>query len=175
MDRRHALLAMPALLALPSAATALPTELAELPDWRLQGEGRLRFFGLLVYEIRLWAAARPGPQWWTAPMALELAYARSLQGREIAARSLLEMRRQQEIDEPTARRWLAEMEAAFPDVQAGDRLSGRLEPERGTRFFVNGAPGRQLADPLFGRLFFGIWLSPQTSEPALRKQLLGLP
>lgn len=172
MDRRLALLAMPALLWLPQAATAGP---AERPDWQLQGQGRMRFLGLLIYEIRLWAVSRPGPQWWTAPLALELTYARSLKGREIAGRSLLEMRRQQEIDEPTAQRWLAEMEAAFPDVQAGDRLGGRLEPERGTSFSVNGAPGRQLADPLFSRLFFGIWLSPQTSEPALRRQLLGLP
>ena len=167
MDRR---LAFMALLALPLAARAQP---AELPGWKLQGQGQMRFFGLLVYDIRLWATSRPGPQWWTAALALELEYARSLKGAEIAKRSLLEMRRQQTIDEATAKRWLAEMEAAFPDVKAGDRISGRHEPELGADFFVNGALSRRIADPLFSRLFFGIWLAPQTSEPALRSRLLG--
>ena len=31
------------------------------------------------------------------------------------------------------------------------------------------------ADPLYARLFFGIWLAPQSSAPALRQSLLGLP
>ncbi|MCX2863963.1 chalcone isomerase family protein [Paucibacter sp. PLA-PC-4] len=167
MDRRLASLA---LIALPLAAQAQP---AELPGWKLQGQGQMRFFGLLVYDIRLWATSRPGPQWWTAPLALELEYARSLKGAEIAKRSLLEMRRQQAIDEATAKRWLVEMEAAFPDVKAGDRISGRHEPEVGADFFVNGALSRRIADPQFSRLFFGIWLAPQTSEPALRTRLLG--
>jgi hypothetical protein len=167
MDRRLAFLA---LLALPLAARTQPTE---LPGWQLQGRGQMRYFGLLVYDIRLWATTRPGPQWWSAPLALELEYARSLQGKEIAKRSLVEMRRQQAIDEASAARWLAEMEAAFPDVKAGDRISGRHEPETGADFFVNGRLSRRIADPLFSRLFFGIWLAPQTSEPALRAKLLG--
>jgi hypothetical protein len=165
MQRRPLLLA---LAAAPLAARAQAPE-----GWQLQGQGRMRFFGLSIYDIRLWAPNRPGPQWWAQPLALELEYARTLKGREIAKRSLEEMRRQQPIGEEQGRRWLAEMEAAFPDVKAGDRLSGRHEPEQGAAFFFNGAPRRRIADPLFSRLFFGIWLAPQTSEPALRAQLLG--
>ena len=30
----------------------------------------------------------------------------------------------------------------------------------------------EVADPEFARLFFGIWLSPNTSEPSLRQALL---
>jgi hypothetical protein len=65
------------------------------------------------------------------------------------------------------------MQAAFPDVKAGDRISGSFEPEAAAQFFVNGQPRRRIADASFARLFFGIWLSPQTSEPGLRQQLLG--
>lgn len=170
MQRR--LLLLSPLAGLPRLGQAEATEAAE--TWPLVGQGQMRFFGLLIYDIRLRAPQRPGTSWWTAPLALELSYARKLQGREIARRSLQEMQRQQSIEPAQAQRWLAEMEAAFPDVRAGDRLGGRHDPERGARFFVNGAPGRQVDDPLFSRLFFGIWLSPQTSEPALRQQLLGL-
>ena len=46
-------------------------------------------------------------------------------------------------------------------------------PGVGARFFVNGALRGEPKDADFARLFFGIWLSPRSSEPALREALLG--
>ncbi len=168
MHRRPAIAG---LLCLPlMAVAASPPELGEL---RPQGRGQLRWWGLLIYHIRLWARETVDAQNWAQQsLALELEYVRSLSGREIAKRSLAEMRRQAEIAETKAATWLAEMEAAFPDVQAGDRISGLYEPGRAVQFFVNGRPQRRIADAEFSRLFFGIWLAPQSSEPALRRQLL---
>ena len=48
------------------------------------------------------------------------------------------------------------------------------EPGQGAQFWFNGASRGRVADPLFSERFFGIWLSPQTSEPGLRGKLLGL-
>ncbi|MCV2351297.1 chalcone isomerase family protein [Paucibacter sp. Y2R2-4] len=170
-SRRQALQWTCGLLpALPWLAQAAP-ELAEL---RQQSKAQMRFFGLLIYDIRLWSReAIDAQNWARKELALELEYARSLSGREIAKRSLVEMKRQGEIAPEQAQRWLTEMEAAFPDVQAGDRISGLHEPGEGIRFFVNGRLQRRISDPLFARLFLGIWLAPQSSEPGLRKQLLG--
>lgn len=143
------------------------------PPEKLRAEAQMRFFGLLIYDIRLWSRQAISAQNWSAlPLRLELLYARSLSGREIAKRSLAEMRRQAEIPEAQARQWLAEMEAAFPDVSAGQRLSGQFVPGQGMQFFVNDKPGLRIADPEFARLFVGIWLAPQTSEPELRRRLL---
>ncbi len=168
MQRRAVLLAL-ALGHLSRAHAA-----TELGGLTLRGQGRLRYFGLHVYDIRLWSAAPVNAARWSEqPLTLEIEYARSLEGQEIAKRSLAEMRRQADIGDARARAWLADMQAAFPDVRAGDRISGRFEPGVGAQFFVNGQPRRRIADPDFARLFFGIWLSPQTSEPALREQLLG--
>ncbi|PTT81916.1 hypothetical protein DBR42_17410 [Pelomonas sp. HMWF004] len=58
-------------------------------------------------------------------------------------------------------------------MKAGDRISGSLEPGAAAQFHLNGQPRRRIADAAFAKLFFGIWLSPQTSEPAMREQLLG--
>ena len=52
-------------------------------------------------------------------------------------------------------------------------IIGLLLPGQGARFFFNGRASGELAEAEFARLFFGIWLSPRTSEPALREQLLG--
>lgn len=171
-SRRDCLLLLPALLmgAGPAHAQAA---LPELPaDWSARGKARMRFFGLSVYDIQLWAPARV-TDWAAQPHALALTYARSLKGRLIAERSLEEMRRQGPIDEGSATRWLQAMSEAFPDVKEGDRLTGRHDPQQGARFWFNGQPRPGVADPLFSRRFFGIWLSAQTSEPSLREQLLG--
>lgn len=169
MQRRSAL-ALAALAAFAHRAYAAP----ELAGLTRRGQARFRFLGLHVYDIRLWSAAPvTAANWAEQPLTLEIEYARSLDGTEIAKRSLKEMRGQAALSDAQARAWLAEMQAAFPDVKAGDRLSGRFEPGAAAQFFVNGQPRRRVADADFARLFFGIWLSPQTSEPGLRQQLLG--
>ena len=42
------------------------------------------------------------------------------------------------------------------------------------KFFKNGAPTGEVNEPGFAQDFFGVWLSPNTSEPDLRKSLLNL-
>ncbi|WP_457418620.1 chalcone isomerase family protein [Roseateles sp. P5_E7] len=155
------------------AAVTLAQAAPELTGLMRRGQARFRFLGLHVYDIRLWSAAPiTAANWQEQPLTLEIEYARSLDGAEIAKRSLKEMRRQATVSDAQAQAWLAEMQAAFPDVKAGDRISGSHEPGVAVQFFVNGQPRRRVADATFARLFLGIWLSPQTSEPALREQLL---
>lgn len=162
-------------LALPLGAVAQPGPPPELAGWSLRGRGRMRFLGLRIYDIELWS---PEPvqaeRWADQPLGLVLHYARSLKGPLIAERSLTEMRRQGPISEPDAQRWLQALRDALPDVQEGERLSGRHDPEAGASFWFQGTPRPGLRDPAFSRRFFGIWLAPQSSEPALRAQLLGL-
>ena len=169
-----AALAAPAVRAQAVAPVAPPEVAREWPQARLVGSGRLRFMGLRIYDARLWSPTRPGfDDWDTQPLALELQYARKLVGAQIAERSLEEMRRQGPIDPTRAQRWLAAMQDTFPDVRDGDRLTGLHLPGTAARFFHNGTPRGEWPDPLKARLFFGIWLSPQTSDPSLREALLG--
>ncbi len=148
----------------------------ELPGWVARSQARMRFVGLSIYDIALWSpdAVQPA-RWPDQPLALALTYTRALNGRLIAERSLKEMERQGAIDAANGERWLAGMTAAFPDVNEGDRLTGRHDPVDGARFWLNGKPVGGSFDADFSRRFFGIWLSPQTSEASLRKKLLGLP
>lgn len=104
---------------------------------------------------------------------MDLHYLRNFRGRDIAERSIAEMRRLGSFSEAQAQRWLLAMQAVFPDVAAGDRLTGVHLPGRGAQFYANGEPTGEIADPEFARLFFGIWLSEQTSAPKLRLALLG--
>lgn len=172
------MLCMLSAAALPCAPSAYGSlALPELPPgWLPRGAAVMRFLGLSIYEISLWASqAVSAEDWSEQPFALSLRYRRALQGRSIAERSLQEMQRQGGIDPALGERWLADMSTAFPDVVPGDRLSGRHDPQDGARFWCNGMPRGPVFDAAFSRRFFGIWLAPQTSAPDVRAQLLGLP
>jgi hypothetical protein len=147
---------------------------AEISGARLQGQGKLTYFGLHVYDARLWAAdGFKAADFLRAPLALELEYARTLYGKLIAERSLDEMKRGAEISEAKAAEWLTQLKTLFTDVNKGDRITGIQVPGVATRIFINGKLRGEVRDAEFTRLFFGIWLSPRTSEPKLRDALLG--
>lgn len=174
---RRALLAALVLLPLGGRAqAAAPREVVSgLPDARLLGSGELRFLGLPIYDARLWV----GPGFDVAdplvfPLALELDYRRALDGGRIAERSLVEMQRAGGFSAAQGGQWLAAMRALFPDVQRGDRLTGLYRPGQGLAFFFNVRPIGELPDADFARRFIGIWLAPETSQPRLRRQLLGI-
>ena len=178
------LLVLPLALPLPLPAQgptaaiippSLPPELGtDLPGATWRGSGVMRFFGLHIYDLRLWAAAALAGDGAAQPLALELVYARKLVGAQIASRSIDEMKRIGPFSDAQSALWLAAMTRLFPDVQAGDRLTGVQRPGQAARFYFNGTLRGEVADADFARLFFGIWLSPRTSEPKLRAQLLGL-
>lgn len=158
-----------------TAPPAPPGEVAgTLPGATLQGQVRFRWFGLHVYDARLWSRAPVRADNYAAtPCALELIYARRLQGTAIAERSLDEISRLGEPTPPQREAWLAFMRTAFPDVGPGDRLTGLHRPGEGASFFHNGRATGSLADAQFGPLFFGIWLSPRGPEPGLGRALRG--
>jgi hypothetical protein len=144
-----------------------------LPGTQLAGQGLLRYYGFEVYRARLWVP--PGfeaDDYAAHPLALELAYLRDFSAEAIARRSLQEMQRQQAIPAAQAARWQEALQAALPDVKKGDRITGVYRPGAGVVFWMQGRVVGEVADAQFARLFFGIWLSPQTSEPALRQALI---
>lgn len=151
-----------------------PAYVAEAaPGAIFSGSARLRFFGFDVYDSSLWVA--PGfkaANYGQSALILELSYLRSLGGRAIAQRSISEMRRAGPITPEQEQRWLSAMQQSIPDVKAGDHITGVHNPVSGARFWFNGLARAPIQDAEFSRLFFGIWLSPATSEPVLRSALL---
>ena len=161
------------LLLYPSQALARSgAELAEvLPQAKLVGQARMTYLFWDVYDARLYA---PEGQWQAeAPFALELSYLRELDGEAIAKRSVEEIRKQGFNDEAVLTRWYQQLSAILPDVKKGTRLTGVVDQNRHTRFYLDGVPLAQVDEPLFSTWFFNIWLSEATSEPKLRAQLLG--
>jgi hypothetical protein len=184
LTRRRLLLAADAsalpLTARAQAAPAVPEEVrAAIAAARLSGSGEFRYLGFLVYRATLWVGPQGlGSPLGTAPFALQLRYARSLEGADIAARSEEEMRKLGEGSATQRSAWLQAMQRLFPDVTEGDTLTGVFTPAAGTsqpaqtRFYFNGVLRGEVSGTAFAQAFFAIWLSPQTPAPELRNDLL---
>jgi hypothetical protein len=142
------------------------------------GGGELTWFGLSVYEARLYnSTGRVDQAGGTGPLALEITYRRNV-SRERLVRTTerewgrlgqaLGLRNRSQVEA-----WLGTLEGIWPDVAPGDRIVALVEPGGPTRFYGNGQPLGDIADPRFGPAFLGIWLHPDTRAPELRAELLG--
>jgi hypothetical protein len=141
---------------------------------RLSGSGRFTWFGLKVYEARLWVGSQglEAASFATAAFALELQYARSFEGKAIAESSASEIEQLGIGNEVQRQRWRDAMIRLFPNVTENDRLVGIHKPGQSVRFTLNDRAIGAIEDPDFGAAFFAIWLDPKTRAPGLRQAML---
>jgi hypothetical protein len=168
-------LCMTAALTAAANPASLPALVAaDLPGARLAGEGTFRWMGLRIYDAALWVG--DGGLDPAAPFAnrfaLDLAYARNLEGKKIAEASREQMEKLGAGSAEQREMWARRMEQLFPDVADGTHITGVYLPGRGANFYRDGKPLGEMADPVFAKAFFAIWLDSRTSAPDLRAALL---
>jgi len=156
------------------AAPAISADviLKSIPNAQIVGEGTLTVAFWDIYDATLYAPSGIFNQ--RQPFALSMRYKKEIEGADIAKRSVEEMRDQEFADESVLARWQTQMVSIFPDVQDGTVLSAVFFPGKKTVFYRGNEKIGTIADADFTRQFSNIWLSEKTSEPELRKQLLGM-
>jgi len=149
----------------------LPQVVAE-DGWQSLGSGDLRWLGFKVYRASLWS---PDVSDWqeSGRFALVIRYERSIPSARLVQASLDEMRRLDMADEAQLQRWAPILQRAFPDVAAGDRITGVNRPGEGVAFYFGDELTEVVPDPAFAQAFFAIWLDERTREPRLRASLMG--
>ncbi len=175
VQRRQALLAVPAMVLAAGAwgKVAPPEVQAALPSAVLSGSTRFTYWGFSVYDASLWVLPGFVPREFERHrFALHLRYLRNFTNAAITERSVDEMTRQSGATPERRASWSQWLRDAFPDVRTGDRITGINRPGEGAVFLTNGRQTGTVPDPAFARLFFGIWLASDTSEPAMRTALL---
>jgi Chalcone isomerase-like len=169
---RHNVLLLAAFLSFATPVMAGEAFTRILPQAKIVGSGKLTFAFWDIYEATLYA-----PRGILKPditIALSLEYKRAFSGKDIASRSVEEMRGQGFSDEARLAVWQKEMERIFPDVSEGTVLSALFIPGGATTFYHDDQLIGAVMDTEFTRQFSAIWLGEKTSEPELRKKLLGL-
>jgi hypothetical protein len=139
-----------------------------LSSAKLQGSGRLTWWGLHIYDAAFYRVGSPS----SPEFALDIRYQKSFSGKAIASRSVEEMKRIGVPDEQAAQ-WGKELTSFLPNVEPGQTLTAIYAPRQGTTFYYEGKQIAQVPGSDFPKAFFGIWLDPKTSAPKLRAELLG--
>jgi len=136
------------------------------------GSGVLSFWFADVYSAKLFA---PDGVWkLSEPFALALTYERSLGSREICERTMQEIRGLGFNNELRLGAWFSELRAIIPDVQKGSVITGIRTKEGFVDFYKGDDLVGSIRDSDFAYWFFSIWLNEKTSEPELRRSLLGV-
>jgi len=133
---------------------------------------RLKYMIWNVYDATLFTPN--GDYKSDSPFALELKYLVDLKGDKIAERSIVEMRKQGFLNEEKLNQWEEKMKEIFPNVEKGSSITGIRDSKGNAIFYKNEKLIGKFEDTEFTKNFFDIWLSPKTSEPEMREQLLGL-
>lgn len=165
-----ALLVCSAALAVAMNAHAAPKEIAgTIKQETAYGEGKLQRLMFVAYKASLWTDATAWS--YDAPFALSITYNMDFTKDDLIDRTISEMAGQSESPCP-AESYRALLDKAFTDVKDGERFTALYTAKKSVRFYHNGTFMSDIADPVFAKRFFDIWLSPNTTEPALRRGLL---
>jgi hypothetical protein len=137
------------------------------------GSGSLRMLFINAYDASLWTDAS---QWsMRAPFAISMTYHFACDASDIVDRAVDEMTHANpNLSATTIAHYRALIAGLFPAVKSGDNMTGLYTPDGTVKFYKDGQPTGQVRDPAFAQAFFGIWFSPDTSEPGLRAKLLHL-
>lgn len=170
--RRKIISLLVAFLLCAPAAQANEDILINVPNAAVVGRGILSYAFWDIYEATLYAPE--GRVDAGKPVALSIAYYHAIDGKDIADRSVQEIRDQGFADEVRLAAWHAQLKAIIPNVNKGTVLSAVYTPGRETTFYDGDTAIGTIKGDDFGQLFFNIWLSEKTSEPQLRRALLGM-
>lgn len=174
MDRKILLFAFALFAIALLPAKAAPPELASvIKADKPYGEGHMNFLFIKAYNARLWTDA---PSWsMDQPFAMEITYGLGFDTDDLVERTIKEMKNvDPALNDAEIAKLTPELDKVYPPVKAGDRLVALYVPGKPVMFSHNGQPTGSIAGESFTRDFFGIWLSPNTSAPSLRKELLKL-
>lgn len=168
------LLAMALLLTPMVQANSVGTvPLADQRDQALRkcGAARLKVLFWDIYESSLYT---PDGTWseGVRPLRLDIRYLRAISALDLVKQTGKEWAEQGKSS-PQHLVWQGELLSIWPDVTEGDVISLAIDPSGVSTFLFNGDAIGTIGDPQFGEDFAGIWLSPDTTRPALRRQLIG--
>ncbi len=107
------------------------------------------------------------------PKRLEISYLVAIRGEDFDKGAAPVLRRNLSAGElETLKERLARLNAAYHDVQPGDRYTLSYDPARGTELSLNGTPLVTIEGADFAAAYFGIWLGREPIDEGLKRSLL---
>ncbi|CAH6869227.1 Chalcone_isomerase domain-containing protein [Vibrio chagasii] len=136
-------------------------------DLSKRGQGEMSYLFWTLYSAEFYTAPS------SSERALKIEYYRAIDSKDLVEATEDQWNK---LGYPNSNieRWLKPLYSMWPNVEAGSTLTIRVAEDNVSRFYFDEQPIGVIQDKQFGDAFLAIWLSENTSEPGLRKQLLGL-
>lgn len=144
---------------------------AQTESLKMVGEGEMSWLFIDLYKAALYSQNGDYKEH-TYPQALNITYQKDIGKKHLISATEKEWNKLS-INNKQSPYWLASLNKLWPDIKKGDNLLFMVEANGQGFFYHNdhllgGINSRQFSDA-----FLAIWLSKNTSEPSLRKQLVG--
>ncbi|MEZ8720189.1 chalcone isomerase family protein [Vibrio pomeroyi] len=136
-------------------------------DLNKRGQGEMSYLFWTLYSAEFYTTPT------NSERALKLEYYRAIDSKDLVD-ATEDQWNKLGYSNNNIQRWLKPLYAMWPNVEAGSTLTIRVAEDNVSRFYFDEQPIGVIQDKQFGEAFLAIWLSENTSEPGLRKQLLGL-
>ncbi len=136
-------------------------------DLSKRGEGEMSYLFWTLYSAEFYTAPSGSER------ALKIEYYRAIDSEDLVD-ATEDQWNKLGYSNSNIQRWLKPLYAMWPNVEEGSTLTIRVAEDNVSRFYFDEQPIGTIQDKNFGDAFLAIWLSENTSEPGLRKQLLGL-
>ena len=170
LPRRHVLMVLLALIALPTMARA---EVMRdfVPDAALVGKARFQVLFFKIYDAALYAPK--GVYDRRAPYALRLTYLINGKKDRIIKQTVKEMKRQRAASDSVIEGWVPLMEQAFIDMPKG-AAADFIHVGDGSLFITaEGGVIAEITDRRFIRALMNIWLGAKVRDAEFQLALLG--
>jgi len=135
------------------------------------GKGEMSWLFMDIYQVSLHSAdGRYVRQKY--PQALQIRYQRAFK-KELLIKATAKEWQKMNIASQQYKPWLAQFFSLWPDVNSGDTLTFLVAKNGQGTFYHNDRLLGDIKNPDLTSAFLDIWLSKKTSEPDLRRQLIG--
>lgn len=140
------------------------------PEFKKVGEAHMQYLLWDIYDAQLFTLSGHYKQN-THPVKFTLTYLRDIDAEDIVKATNEQW---QHLGKTTlSKKYSSRLLKIWPNIKEKDTLTLVTSTQGQSFFYFNGKKIGSIEDTEFANDFLAIWLSENTSEPKLRKQLLG--
>ncbi|RJG48139.1 chalcone isomerase family protein [Motilimonas pumila] len=143
-----------------------------IDELKAVGQGEMQWLFISLYQAKLYSVDGQYKAK-SYPHALDITYEVDIDKEDLVS-ATQDQWGKLSFEGQKYQRWLGQLSSIWPDIKSGDKLTFVVTDNSHSQFYHNGELLASLEQPGFADAFLAIWLSPNTSRPALRKQLLGI-
>ena len=150
---------------------SFPVSAGSMHNLQYVGQGKMSWLFIDIYKASLFSEdGKYQPRQY--PQALTIRYQRNISKKELLKATRQEWQKLS-VDENLYREWLHKLSKLWPEIKEGDSLTFLVSSNGHGDFYHNDNWLGRIDNPEFSDAFLSIWLSEHTSEPGLRRKLIG--